>query len=175
MADADKHLKHQPFYCEENIWQLCQHPDYLNGHVIFIASHGDYFPMFFQQGSDSIGGPVFWDYHVVLLNHGNIYDFNTTLPFASKVYDYIEHSFIDEDQLEPDLIPLFRVLPAKEYIATFKSDRRHMKTTNGWNAPPPEWPMICEHSSNLHQFSDMTNLEFGTVITSRELLRQHSP
>lgn len=170
MADAPEQLKYQPFYCEENIWHLCQHPDYLNGHVVFIASYGDYLPMLCQQGCDNPGELIFWDYHVVLLNHGNIYDFNTTLPFASKAADYFSQSFIDENMMSPLQVPMFRVIPTNEFVATFKSDRSHMKTTDGWSAEPPDWPLICETTSNLDRFADMGDLEFGQVLTASDLL-----
>ena len=168
MSTSD--LKFQPFYCEENIWQLCQHPDYLNGEVVFISSLGDYFPMLCQQGSGSPSTPIFWDYHVVLLRNGYIHDFNTTLPFSTGVTDYFAQSFIDESLLNPVQVPLFRIIPAKEFISTFKSDRRHMKADDGWNAPPPEWPLISESSSNLNQFTDMRNTEFGQILSRSQFL-----
>lgn len=170
MAHADKQLKYQPFYCEENIWHLCQHPDYLGGDVVFIASYGDYFPMLCQQGCDNPGELIFWDYHVVLLNHGNIYDFNTTLPFSSMAIDYFDQSFIDENRLNPLQVPMFRLIPAKEFVAAFQSDRSHMKSEDGWNAEPPEWPLISESASNLDRFSNMGDLEFGRVLNASELL-----
>jgi len=170
VADAPKQLKYQPYFCEENIWHLCQHPDYLSGHVVFIASYSDYFPMLSQQGYDNPGELVFWDYHVVLLNHGNIYDFNTALPFTSKVSDYFAQSFIDDDLLNPSQAPMFRMVPADEFVAEFESDRRHMKTADGWNAPPPEWPLITQSASNLHRFADMSDLEFGQICSHSQFL-----
>lgn len=172
MANAPKYLKYQPFYCEENIWHLCQHPDYLDGEVVFIAGYGDYFPMLCQQGSENQGSLVFWDYHVVLLKDGNIHDFNTTLPFSSGVNDYFAQSFIDENRLSPLQVPVFRVIPADEFVTAFQSDRSHMKTSEGWSAEPPEWPLISELSSNLGQFANMGDLKFGQVLSASELLNK---
>lgn len=170
MANEPKHLKYQPFYCEENIWHLCQHPDYLDGDVVFIAGYGSYFPMLCQQGCENQGSLVFWDYHVVLLKDGKIFDFNTTLPFSSLVESYFAQSFINESRLRPLQVAMFRVMPANEFVAAFQSDRSHMKTTDGWSAEPPEWPLISESSSNLDRFADMEDLEFGRVLSASELL-----
>ena len=47
------------------------------------------------------------------------------------------------------LEPLFRVVPAKDLLEHFASDRSHMYTTSDsdgervWNAPPPMWPLIA--------------------------------
>ena len=163
-------LKYHPYYCEENIWHLCQHPQYIGGEVVFISSYGDYFPMLCQENSDGTGYPIFWDYHVVLLNDGCIHDFNSTLPFSTSIAEYFEKSFIDESLLAPMQKPMFRVLTADDYIEFFLSDRRHMKTADSWNAPPPDWPMISETTSNLNRFIDMRDLEFGRVLSAGELL-----
>jgi len=170
MSFKSASLKHQPYYCEENIWQLCQHPQYLGGEVIFIASYGDYFPMLCQQGSDQPGYPIFWDYHVVLLKDGHIHDYNSTLPFSTPISEYFEKSFIDESLLSPKQIPMFRMISAEDYVAFFMSDRRHMKNGDDWNAPPPDWPLISQTSSNLERFTDMKDLAFGRVYSSAELL-----
>jgi len=164
-------LKYQPYYCEENIWHLCQHPQYQGGQVIFIASYGDYFPMLCQQGVKRPNYPVFWDYHVVLLKDGQIYDFNTTLPFSTPVRQYLEQSFIDESLLAHHQTPMFRVLPAADYVARFLSDRRHMKTAEGWSAPPPNWPMISQTLSNLERFTNMMDGDFGKVYSADQLLK----
>lgn len=138
--------------------------------MVFIASRGDYFPMLHQQGGASPNHLVLWDYHVILCLNGQILDFNSTLHFCSPLPTYFEHSFIDESLLDPLEIPLFRVLPADEYVRTFRSDRSHMKTETGWQAPPPDWPLICESGSNLQRFTNMTDLEFGEVLSADEVL-----
>jgi len=169
MTNVPADLKYQPFYCEENIWQLCQHPDYLGGDVIFIASYGDYFPMLCQQGSVTPNSPIFWDYHVVLLRNGLIHDFNSTLAFTTSVNDYFEQSLLNEHLLSPLQIPMFRVIAAEEFVGVFKSDRRHMKAGSRWQAEPPDWPSISKNESNLHQFVDMRDLEFGEVFSAAAL------
>ncbi|PID45820.1 MAG: hypothetical protein CSB47_06855 [Proteobacteria bacterium] len=167
-------IKYQAFYCEENIWQLCQQPQYRGGQVIFIASDGDYFPMYFQktgQGKDKL---IFWDYHVVLLHQGMILDFSSELGFSTPLKYYLDLSFIDEDLLEPSLVPKFRILSDTEYVTFFQSDRRHMMSDSGWSATPPDWPLISENASNLEQFTNMRDLTFGKVFSAKGLLEYYS-
>ena len=66
--------------------------------------------------------------------------------------------------------PMFRVLSAADYVEHFLSDRRHMKTAYSWNAPPPNWPLISQTSSNLERFTDMEDQEFGQVLSATELI-----
>ncbi|MDT8451401.1 MAG: hypothetical protein RQ936_01495 [Gammaproteobacteria bacterium] len=134
---------YQPYYCEENIWQLCHNEQFKNSHVIFIASKDDAFPMLNQRVSAHPPKPVFWDYHVVLLardERNQILDFDTRLQFCTDVAKYFSNSFMDNALLSVDEQPLFRLVPAGEYTAMFSSDRSHMKTASVWHAPPPPWP-----------------------------------
>ena len=130
--------------------------------------------MLCQAGGDDPRYPIFWDYHVVLLKDGHIHDFNSTLPFSTSIVEYFERSFFDEGLLTPLQIPMFRVIEAEAFVASFRSDRRHMKTADQWDAPPPNWPLISGGESNLHQFVDMRDLEFGRVVSAAELLNKYS-
>lgn len=172
MTETTAGLHYQPYYCEENIWQLCQNPQYADGQVLFISGYGEHFAMLCQQGGEGKGHLVCWDYHVVMLHAGNILDFNSTLPFSTPFEQYFAWSFIDERLLPEYLIPMFRVIPAGEFVESFLSDRRHMKTEQGWSAPPPPWPLISQSSSNLSRFADMRDLEFGEVLNLSEILER---
>ena len=82
-----KDFLYQPYYCEENIWHLCQNASFKESEVIFIASKGNAFPMMNQRVMTNPSIPVLWDYHVILLvksemnnsGHNQIVDFDTTL------------------------------------------------------------------------------------------------
>lgn len=164
---------YQPYYCEENIWQLCQYQQFKNSYVIFIASKGDVFPMLNQRATGHPLKPVFWDYHVVLLaqdEKNQILDFDTYLPFSTEVADYFRNSFMDNALLSADEQPWFRVVPAEEYTAMFASDRSHMKTASGWQAPPPSWPPIGNGAHNLSSFTDMNNSAIGEVLSFDAML-----
>lgn len=167
---------YHPYYCEENIWHLCQRPEFSHSKVLVIASKDSAFPMLQQRTAAAPYVPLFWDYHVIMLWHdqdqqSHILDFDTTLGFCTPVKPYFQQSFMDEKHLPPAFIPLFRVIPAKTYATCLQSDRRHMKTGQNWLAPPPAWPAISATTSNLHKFTDMTDHDYGQIMTAAELLQ----
>ena len=167
---------YQPCYCEENIWHLCQHKQLKNSYVIFIASKGDAFPMLNQRAMQNPSIPIMWDYHVVLLvldEPNQILDFDTTLPFTTDVQTYFSQSFIEKELVDDVHTPLFRLVPASEYVELFSSDRRHMKTESGWLAPPPAWPLIGKAGHNLPDFIDMNNNDIGEVLDYDALLERY--
>lgn len=168
-----KNLLYQSCYCEENIWHLCQHPSCTDSTVVFIASLGDMFPMLCQKAMQDPATPILWDYHVILLLDGQpaqVLDFDTTLPFCSELATYLRQSFLPEDSVAPEYRPHFRLIPAQEYIRKFRSDRSHMRTEDGWSAPPPDWPLIGNGGSNLARFTDMQDRSFGKVLSYQQLL-----
>ena len=129
--------------------------------------------MLCQRAMSNPHTPVFWDYHVILLvqaETNQILDFDTCLPFNNDVDRYFGDPFIDNDLLTADLIPLFRVVAASDYVRLFSSDRRHMKTESGWLAPPPNWTPIIKSENNLSEFIAMNNLKIGEVLTYDEML-----
>jgi len=161
---------YQPYYCEENIWHLCHDSQLINSYAVFIASKDDSFPMLNQRAIQNPLVPIYWDYHVVLLvlsEKNQILDFDTTLGFSVDIDTYFSQSFLLPDV---DETPLFKLIPAGEFIASFSSDRSHMKTDSGWLASPPGWPLIGKSTSNFHRFIDMTNNDFGEVLTFDEVL-----
>lgn len=168
---------YQSRYCEENIWHLCQQPEFQDSDVVVMASRGDFFPILRQRAAETPDAAVLWDYHVVLLWRAGggarfILDFDTTLPFCTPAIRYFQQSFIDDALLDPAFAPLFRVMPAREYAAGLLSDRRHMRTADGgWLAEPPSWPPISTSKSNLRQFSNMAERKFGRILTSAQLLQ----
>jgi len=161
-------FSYQSAYCEENIWHLCQQNQLKNSYVVFIFSKGDAFPMLNQRASQHPSLPIFWDYHVVLLvisENNQIFDFDTTLPFNTNIETYFRQSFIDESLLSENETPLFRLVPSDDFYKLFSSDRSHMKTSTGWLAPPPSWPLIGVSSSNLANFIQTNDNQFGELLT----------
>lgn len=173
-----EHYRYHSRYCEENIWWLCQRPEFAGSHVIVIAAQAECFPILCQCAADSPDEPLLWDYHVVLLwptaKGSFLIDFDTTLPFCTPLSEYFQHSFLDEDDLYPEFIPLFRVLTANDYVAILRSDRRHMRTAKGWLAPPPDWPPISVDESNLHKFITMSDHDYGQILTAAKLLQKYA-
>jgi len=172
------HFKREDFayhaaYCEENIWHLCQQNHLQNSYVVFIFSKGDAFPMLNQRASQHPSLPIFWDYHVVLLaisENNQIFDFDTTLPFKTDIETYFRHSFPGENLLSDEETPLFRLVPSDEFAKLFSSDRGHMKTPTGWLAPPPSWPLIGSVETNLTEFIQASDNQFGELLTYDAML-----
>ena len=110
---------------------------------------------------------VVWDYHVILVYIGDdsttVYDLDTTLPFPANFNEYCEATFGSDAQLKECYHRKLRVVPAQRYLATFASDRRHMRkpASEGgeWLQTPPPWPCIKTNAAihNLDSFIDMTD------------------
>ena len=135
---------YQPYYCEENIWQLCQ-KDYFKGRevkVLFLLpTEANYIALWHQKLTDP-DQPVFWDYHVILFDVTNlqIFDFDTHLTFPFNAKSYFTLSFGIE---YPKYLPRFKVFDKDPFVENFSSDRSHMLDDRGrWLAEPPAWPFI---------------------------------
>jgi len=169
-------IHHCPFYCEENIWHLCQE-DFLTHYdrkVVFISNQNRCFAMNNQRGvsPDSL---ISWDYHVVLMfNHNNewkVADLDSLLFLPCSVQEYLSDSFV------PDLFtcapPVFRVVDADYFIRYFSSDRRHMRNQDGlYLKTPPTFPPIQSESGedfNLWDFVDTDKTAHGQIYTLREM------
>jgi len=124
-----------PYFCEENIWQLCQSflsqgvdKDQLD--ILFLSNNKKQIVLLNQQlGSHSMA--VIWDYHVVLKYRSDtytsmIFDFDTRLPFPVDWQSYQLATFPDPRQLESDYHMMIRKIPSREYLTQFTSDRQHM-------------------------------------------------
>jgi hypothetical protein len=61
--------------------------------VLVISSKARATPLWHQKSARSRNDSVLWDYHVVLEQHGLIYDYDTTLPFPCPLEHYVEQTF----------------------------------------------------------------------------------
>ncbi|UZR93651.1 hypothetical protein [Chondrinema litorale] len=156
---------YQEFYCEENIWHLCQQKELqnLNSKVIFLLPLYQYIAVW-QSRLAKKNMPILWDYHVILFveeenSIWHVYDFDTVLPFKSKAEDYFNVSF---SEWYPDFLPFVKLIDRKEYVSHFHSDRSHMVDEFGnWEAPPPEWQTIINEEGV--PLADILNLENQTI------------
>ncbi|WP_439482342.1 hypothetical protein [Cyclobacterium plantarum] len=162
--------KYAKNYCEENVWQLCVHPDIESQEnvVLIISNTSRNCPFWFHNPVEN-ENPVCWDYHVVLLARKQekwwIYDFDSTLEFPCSLDSYLRQTF-GKERLSPETAPLFKGLPAKDFASNFFSDRAHMKDAIGnWIFSPPSWPEI-EHGhdkrleiAEIMDFSDSSQYE----------------
>jgi hypothetical protein len=181
-------LRYHPFYCEENIWHLCQSTRVigLRRRVVFV-SNPSRTVLFFGQRAGETDGVVIWDYHVFLLAHAQrwqVWDPDgiagcpvTTDEYLARAFPYLYRpaghdgggevagsALSPQAGVNPALVPDFRVTDADDYVAHFGSDRRHMRDAHGaWNRPPPPWSCLGQ-GHNLHRFVDVTGDFHGEVL-----------
>jgi protein N-terminal glutamine amidohydrolase len=156
-------------YCEENTFKLGQRmieagspPDSL--FALFISNESKSVAIFRQQSANEAeDGLVVWDYHVCLVEVKgkekiHVWDLDSSLPFGCPLSTYLTEAFRDSFEgqaLVEEVRPRFRVVPMKDYLDCFASDRHHMRAEDedeevegvgmgekGWKAPPPIWPCI---------------------------------
>ena len=186
-------LKRQPYYCEENAWQLCQEPFFGSRkcHVVFISNLEQAVPMWNQRAGREKPGlniwgygspsapfapnPIVWDYHVIVLAEDpvEIWDVDTLLGIPIDLFDYLQGSFHPE--MPEQFQPCFRIVHADVFVDIFASDRSHMQRPDGsFRKPPPTWPMIGKRGvkSNLMQFVDMAQTFVGEVLSLEELRKR---
>jgi protein N-terminal glutamine amidohydrolase len=164
--------KYAPYYCEENIWHLCQEQDFASFErkVVFISNSSRTCALWNQRASSAADEPVIWDYHVILLfgqkDGWQVFDLDTTLPSPSSVTDYLSATFGEVSYTPEQFCPFFRVIDAQIFVDVFSSDRSHMLTADGnWQVAPPTWkPIFRNESSNLMELVDMGKSSAGTVM-----------
>ncbi len=162
--------KYAPYYCEENIWHLCQENDFrpFDRKVVLISNARRQCALWNQRARMGLGEPVLWDYHVVMFFYRDgwqVFDLDTLLDVPTPAAKYIECTFGDPPAPE-GFRPMFRVIDADDFVRVFSSDRSHMLTADGrWQVEPPRWPaIVCKGRSNLMDLIDMQNQSLGTVM-----------
>jgi hypothetical protein len=169
-----KSFKYTENYCEENIWQLCQHPDLkeYTKKVLFISNQVKNCAFHFQKSA--IGdAPVWWDYHVILLASKNnrhlVYDFDSTLSFPSELQNYIDSTF---ESPSDGIHPEFKSIESGHYVSCFNSDREHMKDAVGnWIFEPPLWLIIeTNNELPLQELMDFSGTSKQTIFSLAELI-----
>ena len=138
---------HQPFYCEENVWLLLEHPALVSRAqrwAMIITNEARCCPMW-QQRAGEPGQAVLWDYHVIALTRDEPegwlawdLDHRPGLPCALSLW--LERSFPLRQQLPQAYQPMFRVMSGEVYRGSLRTDRSHMRDERGgWLKPPPPW------------------------------------
>ncbi|MDF1662903.1 MAG: hypothetical protein P1V97_14095 [Planctomycetota bacterium] len=169
------------FYCEENIWKLCQQPCFkeLETQICVISNEAQCCAFLEQRaGQSSPGFPseglVTWDYHVVLLAKDNgaclVYDLDTLLGFPTVLELYLDRTF---SAIFPKAYqPIFRLVSLSRFQEEFCSDRSHMLNKhNEYFAPTPPWdaPDTGAGGTNLAELIDIKNEEWGKLYNLASL------
>jgi len=161
---------YQARYCEENVWRLLARGE-LKGRrawAVIVASPTDFFVALRQRAGRSGDGFVCWDYHVFAVVHdpddGRLaLDLDSTLSFPCPLEAYLAETF--PPLRHPYGRPIFRVMPAADYLAGLVSDRSHMRKSDGSpSAPPPPWPAPGDGKRNtLMAWIDVTAKSPGVL------------
>ncbi|MDJ0836298.1 MAG: hypothetical protein QNK37_07245 [Acidobacteriota bacterium] len=171
---------YQPFFCEENIYQLSLHPHVaaLPQKVVFITNAAKTCAVWNMRAAENTWEPVLWDYHVILVvrvgEQFQVWDLDTVLGMPVPARHYFSRSFSLE--LEEVYLPRFRVLDGNLYRNLFSSDRSHMRNQDKtWLQPPPPWPPILNGPCNLPRFLDLEDPIAGQVMDLEETARLFCP
>ena len=188
-------------------------------YVVFVSNESRCIPFFRQRATpDRLGEYVCWDYHVIVIRtltmknldsktspsckkttKTEVLDMDSWLPYPCPIDIYLDESFSlcamnKKHYLEYQ--PLFRVIPARQYLTYFYSDRMHMFKDGKWLSSPPKYQPIMNgltyaktnrnettnhgNVSNLEMYIDMSQSssseareggdEWGTndIITGNE-------
>ena len=167
-------MRYCPYFCEENVWHLCQDDAVRDDaplvvvpleerRVVFVSNDTKQVRMRHQRAGQ--GGVVIWDYHVVLLARGRVWDLDCTLGMPLDVDRWLTDSFVDADDAPG--AARFRVVDAADFVRTFASDRSHMVESGH---PFPSWPPIGE-GMTLMRFVDFTDAFVGEIVDAATLRR----
>ena len=176
---------YQPYYCEENVWHLCQTPQFdgWDCRVLFIANSIRCCALWNQKAVTEPGQPIIWDYHVVVLASPSsekgtwqVWDSDSTLGCPVPLGDYLQGTFglgSFFEKVPKRFRVRFRMLHSREFIDNFSSDRSHMLSEEGnLLHPPPSWPPINQKGpSNLSQFCDLEAPFLGEVLDLLEVAK----
>jgi len=163
---------HQPYYCEENVWRLFvdeRLPE--PGAALFVTNAARQVAMWGQRAAHQ--DPILWDYHVVALLPGRkvVVDLDDRERAVWPVRDWLRHAF--RPWVEPELQPRFRVVPQAVLLATFSTDRSHMRGDDGTpTRPAPPWPAPFQPAlgMTLPRLLDLGDASAGVVTDAGGLL-----
>lgn len=188
-------------FCEENVYKLIEllydqydidekSKDGTQIYAVVISNSTKRTLVWMQRlNENDLEEPVVWDYHVIVLitssdrNKCFVFDYDSVLPYPCSSSEYILKAFRPQLALRSEYMQLFRVIPGKEYLEKFSSDRSHMEKSS---MPQPAWPLICGSSARsameLPSLWEMRNEDIdnssrdsstttGRVIGVRQLLQ----
>jgi hypothetical protein len=170
-------LKYCPYYCEENVWQMCTAADTDKDPwlALIISNPARRVALWQQRASDDIQLPVLWDYHVIAAQQQSqswqIWDLDSRCGLPVAALDYLQQTF---RRAPATLEPIFRVMNCADYRASLTSNRHHMRDAAGeFLRPPPDWPAIG-NGHNLSQLIDMQWHGAGEILGLAALTRRLS-
>mmetsp|Transcript_2857 Transcript_2857/g.4042 ORF Transcript_2857/g.4042 Transcript_2857/m.4042 type:complete len:292 (+) Transcript_2857:127-1002(+) len=109
-----------------------------------------------------------------------VWDMDSHLSFPSPIRSYISKTFsflqFIKHEYKGHYEPLFRVLPAQEYLNKFRSDRMHMydESTDSWNAPPPSYDCILGDGASTDKNNHHDSLPSSNIDDFRWMTRSNT-
>jgi hypothetical protein len=168
-------IRYQSFWCEENIWQLIQHPAAAaKDRLVLVITGAEAQVACWKQKAGNDIDPVLWDYHVVLATRGDawrVWDLDSRLGFPVAAQMWMQKTFPFPERVSPRFRPRFAAIPTEDYFRQFGSDRSHMRDLHGrWQQPPPPWTAIDGRGLHLADLIQKARQGFD-LETLRERLR----
>jgi hypothetical protein len=145
-------VRPHPFYCEENVWIAAAALN-LPALVVVVTNPSRRVWCRHQR----LGTDVVWDYHVWMTERRDgtwlVSDPDSALA-STPLETYVETTY--PSMAPSELQAWFRILTARDFRTTLRTDRRHMrKPDGGWLQPPPPWPALHPGAWNLDRFWDL--------------------
>ncbi|CAB9525709.1 terminal glutamine amidohydrolase [Seminavis robusta] len=163
-ASSDQELR-VPCYCEENVWRLAYRKLQQSQaakteqayFAVFVSNPSKCVCFFRQKANSNPLKPIFWDYHVLLLEQQKnsttggeslIWDIDSYLSYPCPLAHYLDRAFPGPQQFDKEdlakIAPYFRVVPVETFLRYFSSDRSHMwdAVKQQWMATPPTYRCI---------------------------------
>jgi len=165
--------RYQPFFCEENVHQLLARGALpADAAAVFVSNDDRSVAMWGQRAASD--DPIVWDYHVVALLPGAdlVVDLDDRQRAAWPRAEWLAHAF--REPLEARFRARFRIVPAAEFLATFSSDRSHMRDLRGEPLQPfPRWPAPFDPQlgHTLPRYVDLADAIAGVVTDAAGLQR----
>ena len=102
-----------------------------------------------------------------------IYDFDSTLPVPLSGKEYLQKTFLSNENWKKNDLPAFKLIDANDFINSFVSDRSHMIDADGnWLSIPPKWPLIGKDGGvlSLPELLDFTLTSKERIYNLEEVL-----
>lgn len=175
MAHGTETIKYpyQPFFCEENVWQMCASGtgarDGFERYALFVTNAHRTVACWAQRPCQGPEIPVVWDYHVVLLQRqeksAEIHDPDCRAGTPIAALDWLAATFPIRAEVRADYQPVFRVVPAALFVEKFATNRSHMRGPDGqWLQPIPPWDPPNAPDHNLDSWLDLRPGGHGLVV-----------
>jgi hypothetical protein len=142
IGDLMRDARYCASYCEENVWHLLGAAEAAGVpcRAVIVTNPAERV-LYFQQRA-APNSYLCWDYHVFARSGNLVLDLDHRDRLPLRQASYARACFPAATEWPEELCPYFLEFAGRQYRQRFASDRRHMRQSEGWLAPPPSWPCI---------------------------------